>query len=174
MCEESYLSDCSSAVSRPACYDASASDTDSGDSELELSSNASAVWSPTIRRRARSDSGSTATAEERLSRIDKYLREGGGRSPVAVTSQLDHKVAETTQQHQQRHGEDRGDNYGQVPCEEVEADAVVDKSVSTQPPQQRRQSRRHNDSLITVSRLCYTVCITSRLYVVFNNDTHTA
>ena len=154
MCEESYLSDCSSAVSRPACYDASASDTDSGDSELELSSNASAVWSPTIRRRARSDSGSTATAEERLSRIDKYLREGGGRSPVAVTSQLDHVTAETTQQ-QQRHGEDRGDNYGQVPCEEVEADAVVDKSVSTQPPQQR-QSQRHNDSHITVSRLCYT------------------
>ena len=153
MCEESYLSDCSSAVSRPACYDASASDTDSGDSELELSSNASAVWSPTIRRRARSDSGSTAAAEERLSRIDKYLREGGGRSPVAVTSQLDHVTAETTQQ--QRHREDRGDNYGQVPCEEVEADAVVDKSVSTQPPQQR-QSQRHNDSHITVSRLCYT------------------
>ncbi|XP_067932169.1 histone acetyltransferase KAT6B-like isoform X1 [Watersipora subatra] len=57
-CEDAYMTDASSVYSdRLPCYDASASDIDSGNSEMELSSNESAVWSPSMQNRG-SDSGS--------------------------------------------------------------------------------------------------------------------
>lgn len=123
LADDSYLSEGSSVLSRPACYDASASDTDSGDSELELSSNASAVWSPTIRR-PRSDSGSNT--EDRLSRIDKYLRESGKVSPDRA--QLD----TSSQGYTHSMITDRQDNYEEPPPEGTQPEAVVDRLFTDQ------------------------------------------
>lgn len=90
------------------------------------------MWSPTIHHRAPSDSGSTA-AEERLSRIDKYLRDGGKTSPI-------HKTQPSTAEQtavivRSGDGQNHMDNYDQPPCESIEPEAMVDKSLTAEPRQ---------------------------------------
>lgn len=120
------MSDASSVSSEiAACYDASASDIDSGNSEMELSSNESAVWSPTIQP-TYSDSGSVN--EEKVPRLDKYLKSRGVEELTTATKTVGQRNADNYQQ--AKFGDQR-DSVGYM--KDVADDmADLDKVVATE------------------------------------------